>query len=548
MTGLDTIGVDDLRAAVGTYRRALELHRDAINRLNVYPVPDGDTGTNMALTLQSVVDELAGADGSLESACKAISYGSLMGARGNSGVILSQILRGLCSVLEGRDPSDPADWAEALAVASDAAYGAVMKPVEGTILTVVRETAAAAAAAVADGASLVELLDRCRTAAQVALDKTPEQLAVLAEAGVVDAGGAGFVLFLDSLLAVVDGREIPEPSDEAGPVAVGQSAPADPDHGSIADLRYEVMYFLDAPDERIDEFKNSWAEIGDSIVVVGGDGIWNCHIHTDDIGAAIESGIEVGRPNRIRVTDLLEQVDHVESMEGPGGDVTIAFGSRAPAVTAVVAVAAGDGVRRIFESLGVQAVVTGGQTMNPSTQVLLQAVEQVDAEQVVILPNNKNIIPVAEQVDGVSAKSVAVVPTRGIAEGFASLLAYDPQADIETNVDGMAEAASAVVAGEVTVAVRDSVADGATISAGQFLGMRRDGVEVVAGSLVEAATGLLAALIGPDHELVTIIQGADATDEDTSAIVEWLAAEQPELEVEVHHGGQPLYPYYLGVE
>src|SRR4051812_48334805 len=275
MTTLQRLGAADLRQAVIGYRDLLRAHQEAINRLNVYPVPDGDTGTNMALTLESVVAEVGDAD-DMPTVTKAVSHGSLMGARGNSGVILSQILRGLAKTFESVDGADGALTADALVAASDAAYGAVMRPVEGTILSVAR--AAAEAAEAARTADLVDVLDAAKRAADDALRKTPEQLPVLKQAGVVDAGGAGFILLLDSLLHVAAGRALPQPATvDAAPIA----APAIDTQGEeVGDLRYEVMYFLEAADDLIPAFKDVWAGIGDSIVVVGGDGIWNCHIHT----------------------------------------------------------------------------------------------------------------------------------------------------------------------------------------------------------------------------------------------------------------------------
>ncbi len=555
MTVLDHLGAADLRATVHAYKEALAAHREPINRLNVYPVPDGDTGTNMSLTLVSVCGDLDAAGESLAEVCKAISHGSLMGARGNSGVILSQILRGMVSVIEEAGSADGPTFARALRAAADAAYQAVMRPVEGTILTVVRESAEAAEAAVAatPDASLVAVVEAARGAGVVALEKTPELLPVLAEAGVVDAGGTGLLLLLDVLLHVVDGRPVPEP--QVGEGAVRPDAhlvrhTGDEAHDSVSDLRYEVMYFLEAPDEAIPAFKDVWAGIGDSIVVVGGDGIWNCHIHTDDIGAAIEAAVDAGRPREIRVTDLMEEVEEERWVrEATGADIVeLPPHATEPVTTAVVAVAAGDGIKRIFYSLGVQGIVAGGQSMNPSTADLLEAVEAVPADQVVILPNNKNIIPVAEQVDAHTTRTVKVVPTRGIAEGFAALMGYDPEAQADENAKEMASLSANVLAGEVTQAVRDSTSDAGPIAEGDYLGIARDGIKAVEPSIAAAATRLLELLVTDDHEIVTVIEGEGATAADTRAITEWLDQNRPGVSPEVHHGGQPLYPYLFGVE
>jgi dihydroxyacetone kinase-like predicted kinase len=342
----------------------------------------------------------------------------------------------------------------------------------------------------------------------------------------------------------------PPPAIERAVIDTAAATRPDSHEESVADLRYEVMFFLEAPDDRIDEFKQAWTEVGDSIVVVGGDGIWNCHIHSNDIGACIEAGIDVGRPKQIRVTDLFEEVEHLEELMDPDhdADTMVTITNPAPATTAVVAVAVGHGVQQIFESLGVHAVIRGGQSMNPSTRQLVQAVEQVDADQVVILPNNKNIIPVAEQVDGEVSKRVVVVGTRGIAEGFASLLAYDPGTDAETNQAAMADAATSVVAGEVTCAVRESETGAGPVAPGDWIGLDRSGVVAIGDSMAAATTALLDVLITDDHELVTLIAGEDATDESNDEVIAWLESNRPDVEAEIHQGGQPLYPYYVGIE
>jgi len=543
MGALEQLDAEALRAVVVAFRDALRDHKEGINRLNVYPVPDGDTGTNMSLTLDAVVAELEEADRALAPTCKAISHGSLMGARGNSGVILSQILRGLASTISERGDADGDVMVEALEAASTGAYGAVMRPVEGTILTVVRESAEAAR--LAAGRSLVEVLEAAKAGGADALARTPEMLPVLRDAGVVDAGGTGFLLLLDAALHVCDGRSMPEPVEVAAPRDVVVHDSLEDAHDSVSDLRYEVMYFLEAPDETIPAFKDVWAGIGDSIVVVGGDGIWNCHIHTDDIGASIEAALDVGRPSKIRVTDLMEQVEEERWVREAAPSEAAPL---PPVTTAVVAVATGAGIERIFHSLGVQAIVTGGQSMNPSTAQLLEAVERVNAEQVVILPNNKNIIPVAEQVDELTSRTVRVVPTRGIAEGFAALLAYDPDAGVDANVDEMAEAAGNVVAGEVTQAVRASTCDVGPIAEGDWLGIARTGIRSIDRTLAGATILLLDELLTDDHEIVTLIEGEGSGAADTRRVTEWLAEHHPDVQVETHHGGQPLYPYLIGIE
>jgi DAK2 domain fusion protein YloV len=558
VTVLQQLAPGDLRRIVATYRDALRAHQDELNALNVYPVPDGDTGTNMALTLESVVSELdarGAADAAaleMEQVCEAIRHGSLMGARGNSGVILSQILRGLADTFSPLDAVAGTDVVAGLRRAADAAYQAVLRPVEGTILTVVRSAAESVEQAVTEGeTTLAGVFERAAAAARDAVASTPDLLPVLREAGVVDAGGRGFELLLAACLNVVAERPLPASEEVHSNVAVG--SPAGHRHedgvgeGGLADLRYEVMYFLEAADERIDRFKSTWGDLGDSIVVVGGDGIWNCHVHTDDIGAAIEAGIAVGRPHDIRVTDLLEQVVGREE-EAWVRDASPNGGAPARVTTGVVAVAVGDGLRRLLRSLGVQQVVAGGQSMNPSTAQILEAVEQANADGVIVLPNNKNIVPVAKQVPELTGLPVAVVPTAAVVEALGALVAYDPDASLETNRAAMEEAAARVRAGEVTQAVRDSVAECGPISTGDWIAITCDGIQVAVKSASDAAVALVDALVDDDSELLTIILGAGADAAETARISEHVAEKHPDVEVELHVGDQPLYPYLIGVE
>ena len=584
LTAPERLTAVDLACVVRTYRDALVTHRAALNRLNVYPVPDGDTGTNMALTLEAVQKEIDALGGPLdmESLALCLSHGSLMGARGNSGVILSQILRGLAGAFGSVETIGPVDVAEAFSRASDSAYAAVSNPVEGTILTVARAAARAAGPAALEagqasgeaghgGANvLVEVLEGAREAAARALEGTTQQLPALRAAGVVDAGGAGLLLLFDSFLHVLAGREIEAPPAPAGAEAMSSARPGPAEEGwrpglysstghgvagdgGAGELRYEVMFFLEAPDESVPAFRSVWEGCGGSIVIVGGDGLYNCHIHTDDVGEAIEAAIEIGRPRRIRVTDLRDQVEEerwVRDAEASGGQLEA---PEEPVNCAVVAVCAGDGVKRILRSLGARRLVSGGQSANPSTAEILDAIAAVPAEQVIVLPNNVNVVPVAEQAAACSQKKVRVVPTPGVPEGFAALLAYDPEADVDTNADNMATAASRVVAGEVAQASRPAVTGAGPVKEGDWLGLSRQGIKVVtpaSGGPADAAIALLGLLVDEDkdYEIVTIIEGEGSHPADTRRIVEWLSENRPGVTSEVHHGGQPLYPYLFSIE
>jgi DAK2 domain fusion protein YloV len=562
---LERLNTEALRDTVRTFRDTVRVHSDALNRLNVYPVPDGDTGTNMARTLDAVVAEMetVAAD-DLDATCDAISHGSLMGARGNSGVILSQILRGFTATLKGRGDIQGALYADALQEAAAGAYQAVLKPVEGTILTVCRESAEAARDAADEGGSLVEVVRAARDAGHLSLANTPELLPVLKDAGVVDAGGAGFLLMLDSAMYVVAGDPLPEAEPDDGTQgAVGAAFDAVANRTSdvvgaldVSEQRYEVMYFLELADERIGDFKNGWGAIGDSIVVVGGDGLWNCHVHTNDIGAAIEVALGLeGRPKQIRVSDLFEEVDEehakrlAELTGGSNALETRAGAGLPPVTTAVVAVCTGDGLVELFAQLGVQGVVTGGQTMNPSTAELLDTVAHVNADHVVILPNNKNIIPVAEQVNALSDKTVVVVPTRSMPEALAALVVYDPEAQADENAVEMSAASASVVTGEITQAIRDTSTDVGNITKGDWIGIvRGDGIASIGSTATTAAFGLLEAIVGDSAELVSVITGEEADPDTTAAIEGWLRDNRGAVATEVQHGDQPLYPYLFGVE
>ncbi len=531
---------------ISAFHDALEAHKESINRLNVYPVPDGDTGTNMFLTVASVLEEMRPADlNDREAVCAAMSHGSLMGARGNSGVILSQVLRGMSSGFVKAKDIDAEVLASALTEASVAADGAVMKPVEGTILTVVREVARAAQQA-AETDSIVPTIEAALREGEAALERTPEQLSVLKEAGVVDAGGAGFLLLLHGILRVLDGRELPKPENAEGVPSVAVDTT---EEVGVSENRYEVMYLLNAPDEDIDGFKNVWSSIGDSIVVVGGDGLWNCHIHTDAIGEAIEAGIDIGRPQRIRVTDLAEEVIEERWVrEAAESAKAEAIQKQKEVPCAVVAVSPAAGIGEIFHSLGVQELVLGGQSMNPSTAELLDAVERAPAEQILILPNNSNIVAVARAVDDQTLKTVVVVPTTSVPEGFASLLGYDPEVNAADNAEAMLEIAAGVEVGEVTQAVRSTSTSVGDVAEGDWIGLDRNGVCAIGDTLVEAGINLLNEIVGDQSEILSIIVGEDATDADTEAISEWLRQNKASVETEIHDGGQSHYPFFFGVE
>ena len=541
MTSLTTLSAADLSRAVTTYAGLLRAQREVINRLNVYPVPDGDTGTNMTLTLESVVADMnaLGRELTMSEVCRAIAQGSLMGARGNSGVILSQMLRGLIQGFKD-EQVDATQLAAGLVRADQLARQAVARPVEGTILSVAR----AAAEGARDVSSLESVVHGARDAAKVALAHTPDQLEVLKQAGVVDSGGTGLVLWFDALCHVVSGDPLPETPDstamQISPVAsVGYEAGAD-------NTRFEVMFLLDAPDSKIVLLRSAWDALGDSVVIVGDDHLYNCHIHSNDVGAVIEAAIEVGRPRQIRVTDLKELI--IEEQWVREGEVIAQAREAAPPRTAVVAVGVGEGVSRIFQTLGVRALVAGGQSMNPSTAELVEAVLRTGSREVVLLPNNRNIRAVAEQVGALVDVDVRVVATDSLVEGFAAMVSYDPQSGVEENFRTMSAAAQHVTAGEVTRAVRDSRTAGGDVREGDWMGLGAGGVLAVAPTLQEACEKLLSTLVKNQHELLTMIEGEGSTPEITQRLRDFATSHFPQLGLEVHRGGQPLYAYLFGVE
>lgn len=541
----DALKASHLRETLHRYAEALKARRKGIDRLNVYPVPDGDTGTNLSLTVQSVVAELRNAvSDDMRSVSAAISKGAVMGARGNSGAILAQALRGIAESVKDKTDIGPSDVADALEKARAAAYQSVLKPVEGTMLTVLSAAADAARKSADKGAHLKEQLDHVREESAEALARTPDLLPVLKNAGVVDAGGSGLLLFIDALRYVVTGEPIPgavdAEEDESPDVAAA--------HTELSELRYEVMYLLDAPDTAMQQFRESWGELGDSIVVVGGDGLWNCHIHTDTIGPTIEAGIAAGRPYEIRITDLQEQTgaEHGDAWTHP--DELVVDERTDPVTTAVVAVVNGAGLQKLYRDCGVGRIVAGGQSANPSVAELLAAVEAAPSKDVILLPNNKNVRAAADQAANLSEKNVLVVPTKSVMAGMAAMLAYNASSPLDVNASTMVEAIENIVTGEVTQAVRGSKAAVGPIKKGDWLGVTPDGIAVVAATLPDALVQLVETLVGDDHEILTLVEGQGATSEATDAVRAFLSQSRPTIELEVHEGGQELYPYYLGVE
>ena len=532
---------DDLRLVrdlVGAALASLEASRSRIDDLNVYPVPDGDTGTNLTLTVRAVADAVDSAEPADRPAlAHAVARAALMGARGNSGVILSQIVRGVADVLvESTNGIDPALTARALRGASDAAYRAVRRPVEGTMLSVIRELAEEAERRAAGpeplGALLVELVRH----GEEAVARTPEQLDVLREAGVVDAGGAGLVELLRGLASAVSGEALP-----AAPAAEAPSG-ADAIHLEPSRYRYCTVFVVEGEALDRDGLEAQLERLGDSLVVVGDESALKVHVHTDEPGAALSLGTAAGTIEGVEIANMREQQEDRERR--------LSLVPSTKARTGVVAVVAGEGNRRLFETLaepvGTICVVPGGQTANPSTAELVAALEALAAEEAILLPNNSNVLLAAEHAAEQAQLPIHVVPTESIPAGLAALVAYDGTRGAAENAAEMAVAAAAVANGEVTRSSRDVELNGLTIRSGDWLGLA-DGELVVGGDdFAEVALGVVERLLAEPRVLLTVLTGAEPPP--LVGLVERLASLHPQLEVEVHEGGQPHYPLLLGAE
>jgi uncharacterized protein len=526
VAGEQTLDAATLRRWAYAALEALGAAREQIDDLNVYPVPDGDTGTNMYLTWEAACQALPPDGASFADTVSAFSRGALLGARGNSGVITSQLVRASgVRLAEAAEPGAK-DFAEALTSATDAAYDAVAQPVEGTILTVARAAANAASRKANDGGNLAETCLAAVAAARVALDRTTEQLEPLRLAGVVDAGGAGLLVILAAMESVLSGRR--HPAREI-PATVRRQVAHEPEAGP----EYEVMYLLDAPDDQAAGLRTTLDGLGDSVVVVGGGGLWNIHVHTDDVGAAVEAGIAIGRPHRIRVTH---------------------FDSATPETThtgrAVIAVAAGEGLAALFSESGAK-VILGGPGRRCSTGELLAAIDESGAAEVVLLPNDKDSIAVAEAAATAARQHgvrTAVIPTRAQVQGLAAVAVHDPSRSFDDDVVHLSAAAGQTRHGAVTIAVKDAWTTVGTCRVGDALGVVNGDFALITDDLTEAAVGVVDRLLGVGGELLTVVRGRECEPELVDAVVRHVRRARPEVDVCVYDGEQERYPLLIGVE
>jgi DAK2 domain fusion protein YloV len=534
-------------AVIESALAAIEAERGVINDLNVYPVPDGDTGTNLALTVRAVLEELqqSHAEG-IPPVAAAVTKGSLMGARGNSGVILSQIVRGLCDVWGRSEDLTTADFKEALSEGANSAYRAVKVPVEGTMLTVVRKMAEAAQG-VPSTLGLDKLLVAVEEAGRVAVEKTTEQLPALQKAGVVDAGGYGLLVLFRGLAAGIAELMHAGIAISLAQVALrtgeGGGAPAAPSSAEASPLsayRYCTSLLITGEDVDKGAFEAFLSPLGDSTLVVGDRRMIKVHVHTNDPGLVLSEALKFGSIGEVEINDMHEQTK--------ARDERLQDRQRLAEGTVVVAVVAGEGNKALFRELGCQAIVDGGQSMNPSAAQLLEAVDSLGADEVVVLPNNGNVVLTAEQAAGMSARHIAVVPSTSIPVGLAAMVAYDATGDAVGNARVMGEAIEGVHSAEVTRAVRDSELDGVEVRKGQAMGIV-DGRLVAAGDDLETAfRGVLAAFAAADAEFITVLTALNGSGLDRERLEALAADTVPEAEVRFHEGGQPLYPILASAE
>ena len=523
----------------------LSANVDAVNALNVFPVPDGDTGTNMHLTMKAVVEEAASVTStSAADVASAMARGALMGARGNSGVILSQFFKGLGSGLEDTPVLDGQRLAAALELGREQAYKAVGQPVEGTILTVISTAARAARSTAGSGGSLIEVLESVSVASRESVALTPTMLPVLRQAGVVDAGGHGLAIILEGLRRSAAGDKSP-PTEIPPPDPVGVD-----EHEGIVSTDFlqaaeEEIYgyctqiVVQGTDLDVDDIRERVSAMGRSVVVVGDDTVANVHVHAEDPGPVVSLGVSLGVLGRVKI----ENMDAQRAEYSAARRSEVATGS-----VGVLAVASGDGLKSVFESLGAAAVLAGGDTMNPSVRELVDAIEQLPAESVVVLPNNKNIVPAARQAAELASKEVGVVPTRSIPHGAAAMLAFDPQVAASLNVERMTEATESVRYGEVTTAVRTAEIDGISVQQGDTIGLL-DGRLVVTGD--EPAQVLVSVVERAEPErggIVTLYSGDPVSEEAAQAAEVAVQQVLSGVDVELVSGGQPHYHYLFSVE
>ncbi len=525
----------------------LRTNQEVVNALNVFPVPDGDTGTNMTLTMQAAWEEIAHSpEEHFGQMSQAVAHGALMGARGNSGVILSQLWRGFAKAVKPHAVLTADVLVAGLRAARDTAYKGVVRPVEGTILTVAKDIAAAAEEALKTSDDPIALLEAVVLAADASVERTPDLLPVLKEAGVVDSGGKGLFFILEGMLRHVDGLPLDQALTTVKPLAA-----LDLEHAHEAvepGQDYEVVLDF-RPHQPLDlpKFYNTLEAMGTSIQVGEGDGMYRLHIHvpTENRYKPIDYAMSLGTVTRVQIENLIAQMEAQE--EGPEG-TRYELANVEPGQIAAVVVAPGPGIARVFASLGAAAIVEGGQTMNPSTQDILRAFENLPTDKIVILPNNKNVILAAQQAKEVTVKQVAVIPSRTVPQGLGAMLAFDPDGELEAVAEAMQESMRDVLSGEITIATRTVELDGVAVNEGEYIALLDGKLVLAASSLDEAVLSLLKQAEAENRELLTMFYGDGLSKSEAHRLADVIRETYPDLEIEVWFGGQPHYPLILSLE
>lgn len=543
-----TIGGAMLKEMFLTGAALLEKNRAYIDSLNVFPVPDGDTGTNMSMTMQSAVKEIQNCKGTnVSDIAAAASLGALKGARGNSGVILSQILRGFARALSGKEEMAPENFAAALTAGTEAAYKAVMKPKEGTMLTVARMMAEAVTREANEGANLYKLIDVMIDEGERALRLTPELLPVLKEAGVVDSGGKGLVTILRGFKMVIDGEEVdeyvPAPQQNTAEIT-GNEEGADLEALDDIEFGYCTEFFIIHLDESfsetdLDKLREKLMKIGDSVVVAHDSDFIKIHVHSNCPGKILQLALRLGEIDRIKIENMREQNREL-----------LANMKKNEKENALVAVSISDGIDEVYKAIGVNNLISGGQTMNPSIDSITKAIRRANARNVFVLPNNSNIIMAAQQAAAISDRNVIVIPSKTMMQGLSAALAYSDDVDVETNTERMTAAIKQVLSGSVTYAVRDTQFNGEKISQGDIIGLLDNVITKVGTSVDSVAVELLCSMIENkgDDCMATIFYGEGADEDSAQAVADAVNEKYPDAEITVQYGGQPLYYYYFSVE
>ena len=527
----------------------LKNHKDLVDKLNVFPVPDGDTGTNMSLTISCAIKELNKVEkDDIGQLGKALSKGSLMGARGNSGVILSQIIRGIAKSIEGKETLNSMDIAEALKNGSDTAYKAVIKPVEGTILTVVRESSDYALKAAALEEDVIEFMKLLVKEANNSLDRTPELLHALKEAGVVDSGGKGLVLVYEGMLKSLEGQFV-----ESQEIQTTETTSVQVENRlSTEDIKFQYCTEFILETDKISDLKmrDIMIKYGDSLVVVGDDGIIKVHVHTNTPGTVLQEALAYGQLLTIKIENMKLQHENkvIKDAQEDKEVSEQAAVSEEPKEFGFIATSMGDGLAKIFKDFGVDHIIEGGQTMNPSTEDFMNAIEKMNAHNIIILPNNSNIIMAANQAKDLSDKNIIVIPTKNVSQAFAALVNFDADLTIEENEANMVEALSTVKSGQVTYAVRNTVINDVEVKEGNIIGLGEGKLLSAGDNIDEITTNLIESLVDEDSAIITLFYGEDIKEEQAEALRESLEEKFEDIDIELYYGGQPIYYYLVSVE